>query len=491
MWWNADRRLNLISVRFLMICGAKRHNATRPFLTGATLSVSATQPSKRRGRRQTQTKYSVVCRVKLSANGRYLATGSNHETRIYDAQSGMKVCVLVDEDSLMGKSEDNYIRSMCFSPCGRWLATGADDRVVRVWDIARQKVAKVLDGHQAEVYALQFSLDGKVLVSGSGDKTVRVWDVSAFSSSSDPSSGIEFEMQVDDRGVRPTVLTIEDCAKMDGVEGPGGSGMDQVEAREQGDPSSSATDPGVASIAVSPDGRYVAAGTVDSVIHLWDLRPETQPQGLGKAPQQPRMVERLKGHKDSVYDVAFTRDGRFLVSASLDKGVRVWDVAHLGIVPAPGSSSPSSASPRASSSETGSMSVNGVSKGMKSRCVTQFVGHRDFVLCAAVSSDGKWVVSGSKDRGVMWWEVPEHESDSTKLAAEGAGERAKEKEGLGGAMKPPAPEDREAVCLLQGHTNSVISVDLAGSFLATGSGDWKARIFQPWGWTADVPSFSV
>jgi glucose repression regulatory protein TUP1 len=83
-------------------------------------------------------------------------------------------------------------------------------------------------------------------------------------------------------------------------------------------------------------------------------------------------------------------------------------------------------------------------------------------LSVAVSHDGAWVVSGSKDRGVQFW------------------------------------DSRSAIvqCMLQGHKNSgeflsfffvlrgianvspVISIDLspAGSILATGSGDWQARI---------------
>ncbi len=42
------------------------------------------------------------------------------------------------------------------------------------------------------------------------------------------------------------------------------------------------------------------------------------------------LVERLRGHRDSVYSVAFTPDGRGLVSGSLDKTLKYWDVSGLG-----------------------------------------------------------------------------------------------------------------------------------------------------------------
>ena len=246
-------------------------------------------------------------------------------------------------------------------------------------------------------------------------------------------------------------------------EGGLGEGMDVEAQGEGGVHPESSTDPGITSIAVSPDGRYVAAGSLDSAIRLWDLRPRSASKppssassvpATSSSPAPPKLIERLKGHKDSVYSVSFTRDGRFLVSASLDKGVRVWDVGHLGIVPAPGVG-------------TSVVPTLSTTRNLKTRCVTQFVGHRDFVLSVAVSHDGKWVVSGSKDRGVMWWEL------GTAAAAE---EKEDEKEALGG-------KDREAVCVLQGHKNIVISIDLSpvGNMLATGSGDWQARICEFFG----------
>ena len=72
---------------------------------------------------------------------------------------------------------------------------------------------------------------------------------------------------------------------------------------------------------------------------------------------------------------------------------------------------------------------------------------QDYVLSVAVSYDGQWVVSGSKDRTVQFW-------DARSAAVQ---------------------------CTLQGHKNSVVSVNLSptGGLLATGCGDWQARICKP------------
>ncbi|OCH84471.1 WD40 repeat-like protein, partial [Obba rivulosa] len=72
---------------------------------------------------------SVVCCVRFSADGKYLATGCNRTAQIYDTKTGMKTCVLVDESA--SKIGDLYIRSVCFSPDGKFLATGAEDKQIR------------------------------------------------------------------------------------------------------------------------------------------------------------------------------------------------------------------------------------------------------------------------------------------------------------------------------------------------------------------------
>ncbi|CAO3595379.1 unnamed protein product [Absidia cylindrospora] len=251
---------------------------------------------------------SVVCCVKFSADGRYLAAGCNQATYIYDTTNAARVAVLRDES--IGRDTDLYIRSVSFSPDGKYLATGAEDKQIRIWDIGKNRIRRVLQGHEQDIYSLEFSRDGGILVSGSGDRTVKIWEWNET-----------------------------------------GRCLHTLQIKEQDQ-----KDPGVTSVAISPDGRFVAAGSLDKIVRVWDANTGHQ-------------LERLEGHKDSVYSVAFMPDGKTLVSGSLDKTLRLWQL------------------------------------GTNNNAFRQvFTGHKDFVLSVATTPDGNWIVSGSKDRGVQFWD---------------------------------------------------------------------------------------
>lgn len=113
-----------------------------------------------------------------------------------------------------------------------------------------------------------------MLVSGSGDKTARIWDMNL------------------------------------------GSCLFHLMIEESGGSETSPVDAGVTSVCVSPDGSLLAAGSLDTVVRLWDT-------------SNGQLLDKLKGHSDSVYSVAFSPDGKFLVSGSLDKALKLWDLATL------------------------------------------------------------------------------------------------------------------------------------------------------------------
>ena len=82
---------------------------------------------------------------------------------------------------MLNRGIPSAVRSVSFSGDGSRIASGSDDRTVRVWDAQSGQTLLVLKGHTEEVWSVSFSGDGSHIASGSDDRTVRVCEPSGQS----------------------------------------------------------------------------------------------------------------------------------------------------------------------------------------------------------------------------------------------------------------------------------------------------------------------
>jgi WD40 repeat protein/sterol desaturase/sphingolipid hydroxylase (fatty acid hydroxylase superfamily) len=278
----------------------------------------------------------AVTSVAICPDGRLIASGSEDRTvKVWDARTG--------KDLLTLQGHARAVRCVALSPDGRRAVSGSADGTVKVWDLQTGKEQLTLSGHHSAVLSVALSADGQCIVSGSAEGVVKVHDAR---------SGQEKHSLVGDAGAVLGVAVSSDASRIvtaswwtakvwDGTGQPKHTFTGHTDL--------------VYSVAISGDASRIVTGSFDETVKVHDA-------GAG------REVLTLKGHAGAVYGVALSGDGSAVVSGGKDRTVRVWDAA------------------------TG-------------REKLALKGHTDAVTSVAVSGDGQCIVSGSRDGMIEVWDA--------------------------------------------------------------------------------------
>jgi WD40 repeat protein len=474
-------------------------------------------------------------------------------------------------ETVMKTGHADAIRALCFSRDGRFVLTASNDRTAKLWETSTGREIRTFKGHSSGVNSVDSSPDGKFVVTGSSDGSVKLWDAVTGSEVKSLGSSDSYQgfMSFDSYLVSVNSVSFSPDGKYVVIGTNAGVKLWDVKT---GSLLRSLSGSMVLSVGFSPDGGYVLAAGADRTARLLNvktgkevrvftgpsnLRPDSKAgsdsgyiysaafspdekyvvtSGYGAATlwnaQTGMAIRTFEGHSDMIRSLGFSLDGRYLVTGSEDKTVRVWNVATGKEIV---SFRDSTHAVRAVGlSPDGKQVVTGNEYGT-ARLYDVSTGHviwvsgrgeSNTVFCVRFSPDGKHLAVSTKmvlqiwnfKKGKMLRSIDTHSSVSTdfspsgRLIAVGDGQKATLYDIASGrpirnfighsgaiwsvAFSPSgsclvtASQDKTAKVWevatgkllrnLTGHSADVNSAKFSpdGRYIATGSSDWHSKLWD-------------
>jgi len=253
--------------------------------------------------------------VAFSPVGTYILTASGDKTMLWDANvSGDNAKPLATLKHIA------QVRKVAFSPDGKVFLTASNDKTVKIWDAnTREDSAKPLATlrHDNAATAATFSPDGKTILTGLRGPTAQLWAANATGEKNQPLATFRHGSDITVVAFSPDGKTIWTA----------GSGRDKITVKQwsvSGNDKPLATlelsGTGVVNgIAFSQDTRALVTGS-DKTTNLWD----TSARGDDVKP----LATLKRGTR--VWDAAFSKDGKYIVTGTDDGTVDLWNASVRG-----------------------------------------------------------------------------------------------------------------------------------------------------------------
>ncbi|MEN8179136.1 MAG: NB-ARC domain-containing protein [Pseudomonadota bacterium] len=291
--------------------------------------------------------------IVITPDGRSLVFGAGDWT--------IRLIALEDGTETVLEGHAGVVRCLAVTVDGTRLLSGADDGVVRIWALDTGQSLIEMTGHATSVDAVALAQDGKRAISGSRDKTLRVWNLE---------TGQEQQVLEGHSGFIRSIVTSPITGQV--ISGSTDRTIRNwnIESSSSNLPAHSGHKEAVALLSISADGERVVSGTRTGELLLWDSQYHKQDVTTHQhnCNPTPQVMGRLSGHTHWVQSLRMTGDGKWVITGSRDRTLRVW----------------------------------GVEQQVSQH---QLKGHLSEVYYLDVTADGRRVLSVSRDRTLRVWDV--------------------------------------------------------------------------------------
>ena len=239
-------------------------------------------------------------------HARIASASDDHTIRLWNAETGQCLTTL--------SGHNNWVRSVAFSRHGRFLVSASDDCSVRIWNTASGFCRRNIERFDAWVRSVAFDPNNsRYVITGGDEEVVQRWDIKdehAMRLTKHKHRISAVACSTDGRfiasGSDDTTVAIWDMEV--------GKEIYRFEN----------ADLGIKSVAFSPNGRYLAGGGEDQLVYIWDLTSTDPEESCLEL--RPRDYQGLSG---GIRSVAFSADGQSIISGGLDEMVRIGDLGNM------------------------------------------------------------------------------------------------------------------------------------------------------------------